>query len=733
MKNPSIDYEPIFKYAFDNAAIGMAIASLDGRAIKVNAKISEILGYSEEELKEMTFEKYTHQDDLERNVQLIQEVLTGIRDSYEMEKRIRQKNGKYKWISVRVSLVTDESGQPKFFISQTKDITDEKRIELKLHEIDRQNQMIADHSLDIIAIHNRDGRCQFISSACKTLLGYEPEELIGKSCFAFCHPEDQKYIQRHIREISKGKNISPLLYRVRRKDGEYRWLETTAKGIVNDTGKMIEILSFTRDITRRKQSELLLKESEIRYKSLFDYHPDMIFSMDLMGYYTSINHAFQKVLGYKEQEILHGKFSFLDLFSEDFVEQARFHFNLAASGIVQRFEATALNKNKKPIVFDVTNIPIIVDGKVVGVYGIARNISYRKQAEKNLKETKKQLESFIDHNIDPILIFNKDGFLVKVNEAFETTYGWKGYELLGQTYFSLPFIPLEELDGVENYIQRIKQGSKIKKMETKRLKKDGTLISVDASGFPIRDEEGGLIAWAIILRDISDAKLAEEMMINSEKLSIAGQLAAGIAHEIRNPMTAIKGFIQLMRPEYTTKKQYFDIITAEIERIETIVSELLILSKPQELNYTKTDILLLLSEITTLLKTQAILKNVEIIGEYTSTPIYIYCEKNQIKQVCINIIKNGIEAMPDGGEIRIQVKKEKDGVILSFLDEGVGISKELLEKLGEPFYTTKEKGTGLGFMVSKKIIENHGGNIKVSSELGKGTTIEVYLPSHRKK
>jgi len=235
-------------------------------------------------------------------------------------------------------------------------------------------------------------------------------------------------------------------------------------------------------------------------------------------------------------------------------------------------------------------------------------------------------------------------------------------------------------------------------------------------------------AIQIIIRDISERKKNEELLINSEKLYVAGQLAAGIAHEIRNPLTSLKGFLQLIVSGRKSNNSYYDIMNAELDRIEDIVSELLMLSKPQVYELGYQDLRVMMRDTVTLLETQAILHNIALEAEYGTEPLWIYGVENQVKQVFINVIKNAIEAMSDGGAIGIKLSREHDSVVVRIRDEGPGIGEDQLAKMGQPFYTTKEKGTGLGLMVSYKIVDNHQGKIDVKSELGKGTLFEITLP-----
>ncbi|MNF98689.1 Sporulation kinase A [compost metagenome] len=185
----------------------------------------------------------------------------------------------------------------------------------------------------------------------------------------------------------------------------------------------------------------------------------------------------------------------------------------------------------------------------------------------------------------------------------------------------------------------------------------------------------GRPAFQIIVRDISERKKNEELLINSEKLYVAGQLAAGIAHEIRNPLTSLKGFLQLIS-----------------------------------------------------LEAQASLHNTAIVIESVEEPLWVFGVENQIKQVFINVLKNAIEAMVDGGTITVASLLEGEYVVTRITDEGPGIPKEQMAKMGQPFYTTKDKGTGLGLMVTYKIIDNHQGRIHASSEIGLGTTFTISFP-----
>ncbi|BBI31470.1 hypothetical protein KCTCHS21_08690 [Cohnella abietis] len=344
--------------------------------------------------------------------------------------------------------------------------------------------------------------------------------------------------------------------------------------------------------------------------------------------------------------------------------------------------------------------------------------------DKRLNQMDERYKLLVENSLDMIAILKGDhwGF---VNAAglrmFEAEMG---SELIGKSIYT--FLPAKDHNAFRERLHNlIFVGSGIPIEQEWFTLKGKVLHTEIVETMTTLDNEP---AVQVIIRDISERKKNEELLINSEKLYVAGQLAAGIAHEIRNPLTSLKGFLQLIASGRRANSSYYEIMNSELDRIENIVSELLMLSKPQVYELTYQDMRAIMRDTVTLLETQAILHNIAIEAEYGTDPLWIYGVENQVKQVFINVIKNAIEAMIDGGSIGIKLSRESDGVYVRVRDEGPGIGEDQLAKIGQPFYTTKEKGTGLGLMVSYKIVDNHQGKIMVKSELGKGTLFEIVLP-----
>ncbi|ALC92436.1 hypothetical protein AM500_23720 [Bacillus sp. FJAT-18017] len=218
-------------------------------------------------------------------------------------------------------------------------------------------------------------------------------------------------------------------------------------------------------------------------------------------------------------------------------------------------------------------------------------------------------------------------------------------------------------------------------------------------------------------------------MNQKEKLINLGQMATGIAHEIRNPLTSLKGFIQLQQESPLSKSDYTPIMKQEVDRIGTIVDDLMILGKPKREINTQVNLVEIVDYAISICEQIAIGTNIKLIKEYEPLPINIKGDEKQLKQLVINLVKNAVESMVETGEVRIQISADsKDRVVLTVTDHGCGIPQEHLEKLFIPFFTTKADGTGLGLMVTNQIVLDHNGEIKIHSEVGKGTTINIFLP-----
>ncbi|WP_368504703.1 PAS domain S-box protein [Alkalihalophilus sp. As8PL] len=356
------------------------------------------------------------------------------------------------------------------------------------------------------------------------------------------------------------------------------------------------------------------------------------------------------------------------------------------------------------------------------------NSSTRKKIEHDLRESERRYKSLVEHTPETISVH--DGRrLIYINPAGEKLFKANSrHDLLNKRIDSL---------YKANDIKRISENARLlmsgkKKLTTSLFQLqclDGTTVDVEATSTIILFK--GKPAFRTILKDVSERKRMDDLIRKSDKLSMVAQLAAGVAHEIRNPLTAIKGFLQLFQREREFNEQFLELVMEELERVEGIIYEYLTLAKPNhESTFQTLKLHPIVQKVMTLVETQSIMKNVKVDFEFEDVPT-IYGSEKQLKQVFLNLLRNAIEAVEENGEITIRLLNHPENQIcIQIEDNGCGIPKERIERLGEPFYSTKEKGTGLGLMVCYKIIEHHEGLLTIHSELGRGTKIDVILPEY---
>ncbi|MGO4495098.1 PAS domain S-box protein [Paenibacillus sp. 2RAB27] len=341
-------------------------------------------------------------------------------------------------------------------------------------------------------------------------------------------------------------------------------------------------------------------------------------------------------------------------------------------------------------------------------------------------EKEQHYESLFKYNPDAVFAFDLEGNYLRVNPAMEQMIGYRADELLRMSY--LPLIPPEELEKTKSCFYKAAKGI-TQHYETKAYHKNGGIIDVKVTNIPIivNDEVMGVFGVA---KDITQENNRKTMLLQAEKLTAVGQLAASIAHEIRNPLTSLKGFTQLIEktlPE--VNKNYFAIMKDELKRIELITSELLYLAKPKAQEFKSENIWQIIQDVVMLMSSQALINNIELRTFHLEEMPAIPCVGVQLKQVFINLIKNAMEAMPDGGMIDIVGSRPSgDSIMVQVIDNGHGIPQELISKIGSPFYSTKENGTGLGMMATQQIIHAHSGSLDITSQKGQGTTIHICLP-----
>jgi PAS domain S-box-containing protein len=452
---------------------------------------------------------------------------------------------------------------------------------------------------------------------------------------------------------------------------------------------------------------------------------------DPVGTIVFVNDKFEEISKYSKEEIIGKNHRILNsgYHSKEFFKDL---WKTIQSGQIWRGEIR--NKAKDGTFYWVytTIVPFLnKKGKPVQYIAIRSDISDRKRAEGNLKETiKENIDIKFALDQSSIVAFtDAKGVITSVNEKFCEISKYSREEIIGKDHNILNS-GYHSKDFFKNLWKTIGTGN-VWKGEIRNKAKDGTYYWVDTTIVPFLNDKGMPYQYLAIRNDITERKRTEEVIHRQDKLAAVGQLAAGVAHEIRNPLTSMKGYAEFLQldekdPE---RMEFLGIILDEIDRVNTIVEDFMVLAKPKAVELEEKNVVPIIQNVVSLLEFEARKKNVRLTFNCSQEIIQIECDENRLKQVFLNFIKNGIEAMPNGGELHVKTIIHDNNVHISIQDTGVGISKEKLKKLGEPFFTTKKNGNGLGLMVSFKIIESHNGKVFVESEPNKGTTFNILLPA----
>lgn len=452
---------------------------------------------------------------------------------------------------------------------------------------------------------------------------------------------------------------------------------------------------------------------------------------DPKGNITYVNDKFIEISKFSEAELLGKNHSILNsgLHSKEFFKDM---WRTIGSGQLWRGEIRNRAKDGSFYWVHTTIVPFLNSkGRPYQYVAIRSDITQRKQAESSLKETLKEV-SDINFALDQssiVAFTDEKGIIKSVNDKFCEISKYSREELIGQDH-SLLNSGLHSKEFFKNLWKTIGSG-KVWKGEIRNRAKDGSFYWVDTTIVPFLNETGKPYQYLAIRNDITEKKKSEEMLHRQDKLAAVGQLAAGVAHEIRNPLTSMKGYAEFLQLDESDpqRQEFLEIILDEIDRVNNIVEEFMVLAKPKAVELEEKNIIPIVQNVVSMLNFEARKRNVKLEFHADQDIVQIECDENRLKQVFLNFIKNGIEAMPDGGDLRVKTEIQDGDVLISIQDTGVGIPPDTLKKIGEPFYTTKKNGNGLGLMVSFKIIESHNGKVYIESEQNKGTTFKILLPA----
>ena len=492
--------------------------------------------------------------------------------------------------------------------------------------------------------------------------------------------------------------------------------------------KLSHELKESQDYIHHRSSQNLqsddggaLQNQETHFRKLFEFSNDAVFIHNFDGKLLNINRKACEMLGYPREELL--KIPFLDLQIKGEVDRTKTADRINNKAGSLRYESVFMKKDNATINVEISSS--IIDMKRGINQSIVTNITERKTIEKSLKESEEKFRTFMETASDLMYITDKNATLVYVNEAMLRTLGYAKEDIIGMALHDI--MDRDSMNSSkERRQQLIDSGEDIHEIvwETKNRKK----IVGEMKTVAIYNQAGQFDGIRGVFRDITERKKVE----GSQRLAEMGKLSADIAHEVKNQLAIIYSRAQIAQIHQKKSKpvdEDIQTILNQCEHVNDIVKRLLMFSKPSKGEFRDVMINEPVEFVIKIVEKQYSLKNVIIQRNFSSNLPKVHVDVKQIQEVLINLIGNAFEAMPGGGTITVTTSFAADYVNVDVSDTGHGISESDIQKIFNPFFTTKENGTGLGLSVCYGIIRAHQGELKYKSQPGHGTTASIKLPT----
>ncbi|GGD80522.1 PAS domain S-box protein [Paenibacillus nasutitermitis] len=730
MQNRQVDHYASFEQIYTYAPIGMAIMSVDGVWLKVNPAFCRMLDYTEHDLTALSSQDMTPSAYHQAEKEGIRSLLNGDFPVYELDKPYYRRDGSTVFVSLHLTLVAGHNDHsPSYILCHVQDISRREAAERRLEEIEEVYTLISEHALDIISYSAPDGIIRYCSPSVRELLGYEPEDIVGKNNLDLYHPQDLEKIM-----TNSSADNALFTYRVLHKDGHYIWLETTTKIIRDEQGQILKILGIGRDITERKKNEDKLAEAQ-RIAALGSW------DWDVVNNEVTMTDQVWRILNLEP-----GKFpdDRLALIHPD----DREHFtNQMMEGKKKEYFRTDF-RNLQPdgsIKYLSMRVSVSFDesGNAIWMNGVTQDVSESKIVEMKLQESIERYTSLKKYNHDAVLSLNLEGNIINTNVMAEKLTGYSIQQMVGRNIAA--FIGADKLGHI---LSSSIDDTTAEQHINAFIHKAGHSVEVLTTIAPIIINQQNR-GYYIIAKDITDQKrlmIAKEAAENTNKAK--SEFLAMMSHEIRTPMNGVIGMTDLLLESTSldaVQREYIQIISKSGSTLLSIINDILDFSKIEsgraELQEEPFNILECLNETLGILHPKAQEKNLTIHTLVrNSLPELVIGDSDRLKQILMNLVGNAIK-FTEQGSIDVSIERLPDHdrhAVLQFKvkDTGIGIAKENISHLFEPFYrvddfmTRKTEGTGLGLAISKKLVTLLGGDIRVEPTDGQGSlfAFTVHFP-----
>ena len=642
----------------------------------------------------------------------------------------------------------------------------EQRV-VDVHRLEEKYRDLIEHSPEMIYQLNRSGRFVHVNKTGVEKLKYTLDEMLSMRLWDLVPRGQEPLVLQYLeRLVAQGRSSMETVFLA--KDGHPIDVEIHATALIDqERGGLIHSRAFVRDVTERHRLEQQLQEyttkleqavsertqqlvaSQARYKSLFDLVVDSVFMVNPSGMIVAVNKREEQALGYAEANVL-GR-SLLEVVLSSYHDALRGWLSDIISGqrkvSTQEIMVRHADGLETPAEMDLIRVGA-ADQLLVMVQlrditdrkRLERQLeTYREELEHNVKErtreieeTKQYLENLLENANDVIYTLDTEQRFTYVNSKIEA-WGYRKDDLLGRPYLVL----LSKRHRGRRLKSTLDIGAK-QVYEVEVVTRTGEPRAVMVSVSPLHGSEGAILGVLGIARDMTETKKLEQRIRNSEQLASVGRLAAGVAHEINNPLGGILNCLYNLRKgtlSPSRQEEYRVSMEDGVRRVQKIVRQLLDFSQQHEPEFALTDINHVVDRVLVLTTHLFASNRIRLETGFGQGLPNVMVDRHMIEQVLMNLVLNAVQAMKDGGGLTIRTSVVEGICLIEVRDTGLGIPPAVLPRIFDPFFTTKSEGegTGLGLSVSLGIVERHGGKILVDSEVGKGTTFTLCLPVSRER
>jgi len=692
------------------------------------------------------------------------------RDLYAEEGLIRHRDGRLyvgMWNSANIYSDTDNALIAT--IVHGEDVTERKQAEEALRESEERYRTVVENQVELICRYTRDWKLTFVNEAYCRYAGKTRDELLGRSFMPFIPEGQRRGVEQHHERL-----MDPEIQEARHEhqgiggDGNLRWQQWINRAIFDDQGILVEYQSVGRDITELKEAEEALQGSEAQYRGLFEGAPDPIFLADIdTGILIDANPAASELVMMPHDEIV--GMHHLQLYPEELREEVHTRFTRIGPESGKRVAERVIQRR------DGTQVPVEIRAQAINIkgtgviQGIFRDITERKKAEQKLRENEERFRKIFEGGALGMAFLNLAYKFERVNATLCAMFGYEEDELT-----NLTFADITHPDSVERDLHKMAQLLQGKipyyKTEKRYIRKDGVFIWGSVTASIIYDENEKPLYFIVMIDDITDQKQAEEakthleaQLLHAQKMEALGTLVAGVAHEINNPVNKIMFDVPLLQKVWTDvmpileeheksepERKYggltWDFLRENLpqlisdmemaaNRVVKTVNNLKSFTKQSSItDKAALEINTAVHNALRLIETTLRKSNITLELKLAKKSPEIEGNLQSIEQIIMNIAINAIQSIHhNNGRIKIStgLQKRNGKVSLTIADNGAGIDHSIIDKLFDPFVTTRqtEGGTGLGLPITYNLVEAHGGEITFTSKEGIGTTFTVTFPA----